>query len=785
MRPDMKHTSALFCLLALLLGSCSLSPVSSSSGEATFGSSSTNPDGNDTSSKGSLDVEEGYVSSITFPSDSVSVATKRTIKLEPTVLPLDALDRSVTFSSSDKSVATVDKNGLVYGWKVGKAIITATANDGAGAAGSVEVNVVPVEVEEISLTSSRLSLAPGESKAVEFEVLPSDAANKNVNFLSDDESVCTFENGIVTGIVEGSTTCYIIADNGVEAVLTVTVASHPLRDAYFRSRIVDLSLGERRALDPVIVPLGGNASSLSYLSNDPSTVAIENGELVAKKVGSATVTLTSPASVSSMTVNVVADGALKRTNLRYSYQDLVDNSVFATSYAPTGHEAKFLIVPVWFSDSSSYIASSKKEAVREDIERAFLSKDDSSVLSVASYYEQESFGTFEITGTVTDWYAPGSAARQYGNNQNATRNLVTSAFDWAKKNDPTLDPKDYDRDADGYVDALILVYAAPDYVSASSNFGNFWAYTGWVGDASKRDVEDPYPNVFHWASYDFMYGSNAYEHTGFGYGGGDTTYVDIDTHTFIHEVGHVFGLDDYYDYSGQYVPAGGFSMQDYNVGAHDPYSVMALGWADPFIPTSSCEITLRPFATSGDLVLLTPAWNDLDSPFDEYLLLEYYDEVGLNEADAKHAYRGGYPTGPGRDGIRLWHVDARLLYSYDGRTVSASEWTVDPYDERGPVVRMMSNTYYSSDNDPITYLGKDYADYNLLQLIRDSKEATYHDTYAISGSELFVPGESFSMEEYASQFVRGSVLNDGGALGWSFSVLSKTSDGIKVSIVKE
>ena len=779
---DMKHLPSFFCFLSLLLGSCSLSPASSSSGPDSADSSQSN---SPSSPESSFTPIEGHVSSISFPSSSVSLATKRTLLLEPTVLPMDAPDRSISFSSSDKSVATVDKNGLVYGWKVGKAIITATANDGGGASGSVEVNVVPVEVEEISLASDRLSIAPGESKAVEFQILPSDAANKNVNYLSDDESVCTFENGVVTGVAEGSTTCYVIADNGVEAALTVTVASLPLRDAYFRSRIVDLSIGEKRALDPVIVPLGGNPSSLMYVSSDSSVVAIEGGEFVAKKVGSATITLTSPASRSSMTVNVVADGALKRTNLRYSYQDLVDNSVFATSYAPTGHEAKFLIVPVWFNDSSSYIDPSKKEAVREDIERAFFSKDDPSVLSVSSYYKQESFGTFEITGTVTDWYAPGSAARQYGNSQNATRNLVTSAFDWAKKNDPTLDPKDYDRDADGYIDAVILVYAAPDYNTASSNYGNFWAYTGWVGDASRRDVENPYPNVFHWASYDFMYGDNAYEHTGFGYGGGDTTYVEIDTHTFIHEVGHVFGLDDYYDYSGQYVPAGGFSMQDYNVGAHDPYSVMALGWADPFIPTSSCEITLRPFATSGDLVLLTPGWNDLDSPFDEYLLLEYYDEVGLNQEDAEHAYQGGYPTGPGRDGIRLWHVDARLLYSYDGKTVSASEWTVDPYDERGPVVSMMSNTYYSSDNDPITYLGKDYADYNLLQLIRDSKKATYHETSAISASDLFVPGESFSMEKYASQFVRGSVLNDGGALGWSFSVLSKNSDGIKVSIVKE
>ena len=225
---DMKHLPSFFCFLSLLLGSCSLSPASSSSGPDSADSSQSN---SPSSPESSFTPIEGHVSSISFPSSSVSLATKRTLLLEPTVLPMDAPDRSISFSSSDKSVATVDKNGLVYGWKVGKAIITATANDGGGASGSVEVNVVPVEVEEISLSSDRLSIAPGESKAVEFQILPSDAANKNVNYLSDDESVCTFENGIVTGVAEGSTTCYVIADNGVEAALTVTVASLPLRDA--------------------------------------------------------------------------------------------------------------------------------------------------------------------------------------------------------------------------------------------------------------------------------------------------------------------------------------------------------------------------------------------------------------------------------------------------------------------------------------------------------------------------------------------------------------------------
>ena len=53
-------------------------------------------------------------------------------------------------------------------------------------------------------------------------------------------------------------------------------------------------------------------------------------------------------------------------------------------------------------------------------------------------------------------------------------------------------------------------------------------------------------------------------------------------------------------------PSGCFSMQDYNVGGHDPYSMMALGWVKPYIPTDSCEIKIKPFQTNHDLILLTP-----------------------------------------------------------------------------------------------------------------------------------------------------------------------------------
>jgi hypothetical protein len=88
----------------------------------------------------------------------------------------------------------------------------------------------------------------------------------------------------------------------------------------------------------------------------------------------------------------------------------------------------------------------------------------------------------------------------------------------------------------------------------------------------------------------------------------------------------------------------------------------------------------------------------------------------------------------------------------------------------------MGNTYYYSDNDDsinyISVLGKEYADYNILQLIRDSSSATYRPnrTDFLTSSYLFTDGESFSMTKYKGQFKNSGKLNSKTNLGWSFSV---------------
>lgn len=481
--------------------------------------------------------------------------------------------------------------------------------------------------------------------------------------------------------------------------------------------------------------------------------------------------------------------AYAKTTIEQTYNDYIKNNYFTLSSCPTNGEPRLLVIPTWFTDSSSYIVESKKETVRSDIEKAYFgTSKDTGWNSVNSYYKTESQNTLDLKGTVSEWYCPDlSVANVCDIDSGSTSYIVKDAVDWYFTNHTDDSRTNYDYDEDGYLDGVMLIYAAPDnqiekYQSQKQG-SNMWAYCYWCQDGSQCDLDNPGANVFFWASYDFMYNSaTALKRTGKKYGNGDNSHCALDTHTYIHEMGHVFGLEDYYDYAhdatgrAKTVPAGAFSMQDYNVGGHDAFSMMSLGWANPYIPTQSCTITIEEFQKSHDLVLLTPSWNEYNSAYDEYLLLELYSPNGLNEFDTKYQYNNSYPQGPNSVGIRLFHVSAKLIAN--------NNFTTDVSD--GNVLTAFNNTSDSSVRK--CNAGIAYQKYSLLHLIRNNETATLDSTNYLSNTDLFKVGNSFDMSTFSKQFVRGSKLDFNNELGWSFTVNSiQKVDGTysaQISLVK-
>lgn len=446
-----------------------------------------------------------------------------------------------------------------------------------------------------------------------------------------------------------------------------------------------------------------------------------------------------------------------------------------------------MVIPIWFTDSGNYIASANKENVRSDIQTAYFgTNEETGWRSVKTFYEEESHGALTFTGTVSEWYSCGKSSSQYYTDTNATVSLVNTATTWYFNNHTTDKRKNYDKDGDGYIDSVMLIYAAPDHSAAGTDNDNLWAYCYWVGDTSAKNARNPGANVFFWASYDFMYSkSKAQERTGkTNYGGGDTSHCIIDAHTYIHEMGHVFGLEDYYDYSGQYNPAAGFSMQDNNVGGHDPFSSYALGWGKAYIPTETTTIDLKPFSETGEMILLDPTPNTKNSPFDEYLLLEYYTPTGLNKFDCDYKYGGAYPQGPKDSGIRLWHVDARLAqYDYYG---SIDFTDLPPSSTNDMVTMAMSNTYYKSGVSAgyLSPLGSEYYNCNILQLIRNDRYTTYKPTTDFTSSNLYKSGATFNVDRVKGQFVKSGKFNDNTDFGFTFKINALDENRASITVTK-
>ena len=161
------------------------------------------------------------VTGVTLDKTSLSLTEGDAATLKATVTPANATNKTVTWSSSDASVASVDGNGKVTALKLGSATITATAG---GQSATCEVTVDPVPVDSITLNKTSVTLKVGQSITLTATVNPSNATDKTVTWNSSDPTVATIDaDGKLTAITPGLVTIYANA-GGTFVTCEVTVA---------------------------------------------------------------------------------------------------------------------------------------------------------------------------------------------------------------------------------------------------------------------------------------------------------------------------------------------------------------------------------------------------------------------------------------------------------------------------------------------------------------------------------------------------------------------------------
>jgi uncharacterized protein YjdB len=170
------------------------------------------------------------VTGVTVSPATATLSVGATQQLTPTVAPANATNKTVSYSSNNTGVATVNGSGLVTAIASGTAIITVTTQDGAKTATAViTVNTSNVAVTSVSLSPASATLSVGATQQLTPTVLPSNATNKTVSYASNNTGVATVNaSGLVTAVSNGTATITVTTADGNKtstAVITVSTAT--------------------------------------------------------------------------------------------------------------------------------------------------------------------------------------------------------------------------------------------------------------------------------------------------------------------------------------------------------------------------------------------------------------------------------------------------------------------------------------------------------------------------------------------------------------------------------
>ena len=210
-------------------------------------------------------------------------------------MPTDASDKSVTWTSSDSSIATVNDNGTITAIAIGTATITVKTNDG-GKTATCRVSVTPIHVTSVKLNKSSTTLVVGESETLTATVLPADATDKSVTWTSSDSSVATVNsNGTITAVAIGTATITVKTnDGGKTATCWVSVTPVHVTRISLNKTSTTLVVGNTETLTATVLPEDATDKSVTWTSSNSSVATVNsNGKITAVGQGNATIIATS------------------------------------------------------------------------------------------------------------------------------------------------------------------------------------------------------------------------------------------------------------------------------------------------------------------------------------------------------------------------------------------------------------------------------------------------------------------------------------------------------------
>ena len=282
-----------------------------------------------------------------------------------TITPENAYDASVTWTSSDESVATVDENGVVRAVSMGTATITATPGDATLQKTAACAVTVSRSVESVTIDTASATLYTGKTLQLAAQALPEDATDRKIVWSSSDPAVATVNaNGLVTAKTPGKITITATANDGsgfsAECELKVIAA---VKTIAIEPKTAQLVLGSTEdaaqlKLTLKVTPENAEYKTATWASSDKSIATVdENGKVQALKGGKVTITATTTDPQSTATASAAITVGDSVHSIRLSKTSLrIQKGKSETLTATVGPEAALNKAVVW-SSSNERIAT--------------------------------------------------------------------------------------------------------------------------------------------------------------------------------------------------------------------------------------------------------------------------------------------------------------------------------------------------------------------------------------------------------------------------------------------
>ena len=232
-----------------------------------------------------------------YPTNYILPINKR-FTLKTQVLPSNAKNKKIKWTSSNKKVAYVNSKGKVTGKKKGSATIYATAKDGSKKRAKLKVTVGN-RVSSITYTNTAdiPYLTTGSSKKLEASILPADAVKKTLVWTSSNTKVATVtSNGTVKAIANGSATITARSIDGGNAHASFTVKVITLARSVSLSNPMDSTFvkkGDTIQFTATVSPENTSNKKLNWTSSNPGVASVSSsGSITALSAGTTTIKAT-------------------------------------------------------------------------------------------------------------------------------------------------------------------------------------------------------------------------------------------------------------------------------------------------------------------------------------------------------------------------------------------------------------------------------------------------------------------------------------------------------------